>query len=154
MPVLPVGFNRPTTTGDCPDQLEVNGPTAICYVGFDQDYDGKTAGAVPKLPDIVRHGLIDTGASHSSIDAALAKDLNLPIVDKKPVGGVHGQIELEICSAQVYLPFYGYTTYGLFAVVKLKDGGFGMHDVLLGRTMLRSFTLYYDGTSGYTRLSR
>lgn len=154
MPVFPVGFNRAVTEGDCPDALELNGPTAMCQVGFDPNYDGKNPNIPPKIPQDLRHGLIDTGASHSSIDAKLVRDLNLPIVDKKPVGGVHGQIELEICSAQVHLPFYNYTTYGLFAVVKLRDGGFGMHDVLLGRTMLRSFTLYYDGTSGYTRLSR
>jgi hypothetical protein len=153
MSVLPVGFNRAVTQGDCPNLLEANGPTAACYVGFDPDYDAKLA-SPPNIPNTTRQGLIDTGASHSSIDADLAKELNLPIVDKKPVGGVHGQIELEICSAQVYLPLYQYTTYGLFALVRLKDGGFGMHDVLFGRTMLRSFTLYYDGASGYTRLSR
>jgi hypothetical protein len=130
-----------------------NGPTATCWVGFDPDYEGKS-GAVPKIPQTWRQGLIDTGASHSSINIDLAKELNLPIVDKKPVGGVHGQLELEICSAQVHLPLFQYTTFGLFALVKLKDGGFGIHDVLFGRTMLRSFTLYYDGASGYTRLSR
>ena len=45
--------------------------------------------------------------------------------------------------ADFRLPAYQYTTYGLFAVVRLKDGGFGTHDLLFGRTMLRSFTLYY-----------
>jgi hypothetical protein len=133
MPVLPVGFNRAVAQGDCPDLLEVNGPTTPCYVGFDPGYDGKST-IPPNIPQTPRHGLIDTGSSHSSIDANLARELNLPIVDKKPIGGVHGQIELEICSAQVYLPAYQFTTYGLFALVRLKDGGFGMHDVLAPRT--------------------
>jgi len=57
-----------------------------------------------------------------------------------------------VCSAQIFLPGFGFTIFGLFAVVKLRPTQ--RHDALLGRAMLRGFTLYYDGISGYTRLSR
>jgi hypothetical protein len=151
MPVFGVGFDRDAKKTDCPDQLELIGPTAGCLIGFDPDYDPKGT-TPPKLSPEPRMGLIDTGASHSSIDAELAQVLNLPIVDKKPVSGVHGEMMLDVCSAQIFLPLFGYTIYGLFAVVKLRP--VQQHDALLGRVMLRGFTLYYDGASGYTRLAR
>lgn len=153
MPVVPAGFNRAATSTNCPDQLAAIGPSLVIQIGFDPNYDGKNPGAVPVIPSDPRVALIDTGASHSSIDEKLAKQLALPIIDKKPVSGVHGSQEVEICSAQIYLPQFALTHYGLFTLVKLQEGG-QQHVALLGRTFLRGFVFVYDGIEGYVRLMR
>jgi predicted aspartyl protease len=153
MPSIKVGFDRPHTVADCPETLALNGPTMVVQVGFDPAFDAKIPGAQPKLPVDQYQALIDTGASHSSIDANLAKKLNLPVVDRKPVSGVHGSQMVDICAAQIWLPVVNFTIHGQFALVFLRDSG-QAHDVLLGRAMLRSFMFYFDGTTGYAKLSR
>ena len=105
------------------------------------------------MPQDSRSALIKPGASHNSIDYDLAKQLNLPIIDKKPVSGIHGSAEVEICAAQMFLPHFAFTVYGLFALVRLRAGGQN-HDALLGRNLLRHFSFYYDGIEGYVRLMR
>jgi len=153
MPVVAVGYNKAATLANCPDLLQDVGPTIGVYIGFDPNYDGKNPNVIPAIPTDNKEALIDTGASHNSIDWTLAKALNLPIIDKKPVSGIHGSAEVEICSAQIYLPHFNVTFYGPFALVKLQEGGQRQH-ALLGRNLLRHFTFYYDGIEGYARLSR
>jgi hypothetical protein len=153
MSIVPVGFNRKATMASCPVQLAAFGPTIGVQIGFDPNYDGKNPAAVPAIPSDMRNALIDTGASHSSIDEKLAKQLGLPVVDKKPISGVHGSQEVEICSGQIYLPYFAFTIYGLFALVKLQEGG-QQHHALLGRTLLQGFVFVYDGVEGYVRLMR
>ena len=78
----------PTT--DCglsgADSLEIYGPTPIVEVGFDADFE-----ADPSIRPALQSGpllaLVDTGASESCVDAALAEDLNLPIVDSQNLAG-------------------------------------------------------------------
>jgi len=77
MPIFPVGFNRSATLSDCPDQLAAFGPTAACLIGFDPGYDAKNPQIPPTLPQTQRQSLIDTGASHCSIDADLGALLQL-----------------------------------------------------------------------------
>lgn len=152
MPIVAVGFNRPATETNCPNQLELHGPTMAVWIGFDPNFNPAQY-QHPTLPQTHKDALIDSGASHNSIDYDLAKQLNLPIIDKKPVSGIHGSGEVEICSAQIFLPHFEFTVYGAFALVQLRAGGQN-HDALLGRNLLRHFTFYYDGIEGYARLSR
>lgn len=127
------------------------GPTLAVRIGFDPSYP--TNGAFePKLPEKTWLALVDTGAGESCIDSALAAELELPIVDRRSVSGVHGKGEVNIHLAQIYVPSLQFTTYGMFAGVHLTSGG-QIHSALIGRTFLQYFTMIYNGTTGAVTLS-
>ncbi len=83
--------------------------------------------------------------------SALADILNLPVVDRRNVSGVHGSAEVNIHLAQIYVPFLQFTTYGRFAGVHLTSGG-QVHRALIGRSFLRFFTMTYNGVAGSVEL--
>ena len=144
MPSVDCGFQNN------PDALVRFGPTLIVRIGFDQNY---APGQVPDLPQEEFHALIDTGAGESCIDSALAAALNLPVVDRRPVSGVHGQQEVNVHLGQIYVPALEWTTFGQFCGVHLHAGG-QPHSALVGRTFLRNFSMQYDGPTGFVVVSR
>jgi hypothetical protein len=77
----------------------------------------------------------------------LAAQLNLPVVDRRQIGGVGGAHTVNIHLAQVHVPLLGKTVYGAFAAVHLSAGG-QFHLALIGRTFLKNFTLIYEGRTG------
>jgi predicted aspartyl protease len=91
--------------------------------------------------------LVDTGATESCNDSRLAAQLNLPIVDRRQIGGVGGVHMVNIHLAQVHVAVLGKTAYGTFAAVHLADGG-QPHVALIGRTFLQHFTMVYEGRTG------
>src|SRR5688572_8020743 len=102
-----------------PRLLVYHGPTLSVNVGFD-----RTWRAVDHKPPNARgfqlEALVDTGAQDSCIDRLLAAQLNLPVVDREKVCGVHGEREVDVYLAQVYVPALDFTEYGKFAGVELK----------------------------------
>src|SRR5438552_4156222 len=80
--------------------LVAHGPTLFVDVGFDPTFHaginlatpGPIANPTPGITAI--RALVDTGASESCIDSLLASQLNLPIVDKRMISGVHGNQEV------------------------------------------------------------
>ena len=149
MPSVECGFvHLPEPHG--PDSLIQFGPTLAVRIGFDPDF---SSGTQPNLPTTEFHALVDTGASESCIDSAVAQSLGLPVVDRRKVAGVHGSDEVNVHLAQIYVPRLGFTSYGQFAGVHLHAGG-QPHSALIGRTFLRSFTMIYDGNVGSVVLSR
>jgi hypothetical protein len=97
--------------------------------------------------------LVDTGAGESCIDNLLAGQLNLPIVDRRPISGVHGAHIVNMYLAQIHVPSLAFTIYGAFAGVDLAAGG-QVHKALIGRTFLQNFTMVYEGLTGSVKLSR
>ena len=146
MPAVDCGFQNN------PDALARFGPTLIVRIGFDENFE-PGEGRTPDLPENEYHALVDTGAGESCIDSALAATLNLPVVDRRPVSGVHGQEEVNVHLAQIYFPNLDWTTYGQFCGVHLHAGG-QPHSSLIGRTFLRYFSMQYDGPSGSVIISR
>jgi hypothetical protein len=73
--------------------------------------------------------------------------LNLPIVDRRRVSGVHGAGDVNVHLAHVHIPNLGYTIYGPFCAVDLVAGG-QAHHALIGRTFLQAFTMIYEGRTG------
>jgi predicted aspartyl protease len=131
------------------DLLIFYGPTLVVNIGFDPAYK---AGGVP-VPGIIGiSALVDTGATESCIDSALASQLNLPIVDRRMISGVHGRQEVNIHLAQVHIPSLAHTIYGAFAGVHLVAGG-QPHKALIGRTFLQGYTMVYEGRTGTVTLS-
>ena len=132
-------------------RLIEHGPELHVQIGVDSKFQpAESAG--PNLPQTRLPALVDTGATESCIDSDLARVLELPIVDRHAIAGVHGASETNVCLAQIHVPDLGFTLYGRFAVVHLAAGGLP-HSALLGRNFLQHFTMTYEGQNGVVTLS-
>jgi predicted aspartyl protease len=151
MPEAKCGFDD-DHRGTGSELLVQLGPTLVVDIGFDPDFDPVIGGA-PSAQLKGSHALVDTGATESCIDAAVAAALNLPIVDRRNIAGVGGIHEVNLHLAQIYIPELDFTIYGRFAAVNLQAGG-QPHVVLIGRTFLRHVTLTYDGATGQVNIRR
>ncbi|MFZ4500519.1 MAG: retroviral-like aspartic protease family protein [Minisyncoccia bacterium] len=124
------------------------GPTLFVNIGFDETFKGDAIPATIPIAGIKDvQALVDTGASVSCIDALLATELGLPIVDRVPIGGVGGRHMVNMYLAQIHVPSLNFTIYGSFAGVNLVEGG-QVHKALIGRTFLENFTMTYEGKTG------
>ena len=148
MPQTKCGFNDSATISGR-DQLVIKGPTLFVDIGFDQAYQGP--GQVPVPAERGVHALVDTGATSSCIDSALAVRLNLPVIDKQMISGVGGRHVVNMHLAQIHVPTLNFTIYGSFAGVDLIAGG-QEHHALIGRTFLQHFTMIYEGLTGTVTL--
>ena len=89
-------------TVDCgypasPDLLAAIGPALEVNIGCDPDYvDGRRGVPRPQVTGVL--ALVDTGASECFIDASMAADLKLPIVDRQTVTVAHGLAEVNVYS--------------------------------------------------------
>jgi predicted aspartyl protease len=143
------GFNSaPGVPGS--ELLVAHGPTLLVDIGFDQNY---VSGTKPQLAATKLWALVDTGATECCIDSDLAQKLNLPIVDRRQIGGISGRKEVSVYLAHVHVETLNFTMYGQFAGVDLIAGG-QRHYALIGRTFLKHFKMVYDGTTGDVELSR
>ena len=96
--------------------------------------------------------LLDTGASNTCIDNELATKLGLPIVDTLKMTSASHQ-EVEQPAYPISIEFIG--TSIQFGVPKamgahLVAQGLGL---LIGRDVLSSFTMFYNGLNGQITLS-
>lgn len=96
--------------------------------------------------------LIDTGASVSCIDDTLAQNLQLPIIDRVPIGGVGGNHILNQYLCKVTIPQLNIARAGTFIGANLASGG-QMHRALVGRDFLASMLFVYNGVSGKATLA-
>jgi len=128
------------------------GPTIVVNIGFDPKWKPAlpVVMPIPGITDI--RALVDTGATECCIDNRLAIQLNLPIVDERPYGGIGGRHMAKMYLAQVHIPSLNYTMYGAFAGVKLAESG-AVHQALIGRTFLQAMKTTYDGATGKVVLS-
>jgi predicted aspartyl protease len=148
MPIADAGFEGDGTTSGS-NLLLVRGPTILVTVGLHPEHspDGTV------IPGKSVLALIDTGATLTCIDEALAQELKLPVIDKQTCSGIDGTCELDVYAAQVTAPSLGgISQYGRFGGVKLTQGG-QMHQILIGRTFLQHVIMIYDGRTGSVRLS-
>jgi len=129
------------------------GPTLMVDIGFDPAYvPSSTMHLAPVAGIKGVSALVDTGASESCIDSLLATQLNLPVVDRRPISGAHGSQEVNIYLAQIYVPSLSKIIYGAFAGVHLMAGG-QQHKALIGRTFLKAYTMVYEGRTGTVTIS-
>ena len=103
--------------------------------------------SLPKRPACRHLALVDTGASHTCVDADLAPALGLPVVQRSPVSGVHGKLVVNFYPAHLYITELRVVFDGIFAAVHLQSGG-QSHVVLLGRSFLQGFLMQYEGRTG------
>lgn len=143
MPEVDCGFGNQS-------DLQRFGPTLSVMVGFYPAVQGFRN--PPALNNMVP-ALVDTGASESCIDAEMATQLNLPVVDTRRIAGVAGAFATNVYMAQVYIPVLDSTIYGRFAGVHLKAGG-QPHRAIVGRLFLMHHTMIYDGVKGIVILRK
>ncbi len=82
-------------------KLQRIGPTLSVHIGFDASYKPDSGGR-PNVASELYRALVDTGATASCIDSSLARTLDLPVVDRQLVSGVHGAQEVNLHLAQIY----------------------------------------------------
>ena len=129
-----------------------SGPTLLVDIGFDTSWV-PTSGVTPTPGISGVKALVDTGASECCIDQILAANLNLPVVDQRPIGGISGQHMANMYMAQICIPALQVWHYGVFAGVDLKAGG-QIHEALIGRSLLQHFHMSYTGNSGAVTLTK
>jgi len=134
------------------DLLTAYGPTLLVDIGFGPDFSPSAAHIAPAPGITGIEALVDTGAGESCIDNSLAARLNLSIVDRRMVSGIHGSRLSNMYLAQVRVPALDFTIWGAFTGVDLLAGGC-KHSVLIGRTFLARFTMVYDGLTGAVTIS-
>jgi hypothetical protein len=155
MPQTHCGFvDDPGAGVSGPLLLVTYGPTIQVDIGFDPLFKANPNASVPTPKPAItgQHALVDSGASECCIDSLLAAQLNLPVVDRRPISGIHGKEEVNIHLAQIYVPSLGHIMYGRFAGVHLAAGG-QVHRAILGRTFLKYFRMSYNGATGEVILS-
>ena len=133
-----------------PDQLLKFGPRVDVQIGL--DVQALAAKLHSSLPSKLWPALVDTGATECCIDSSLASALQLPIVDRRTVSGALGGGEVNVHIGQLRVPSLDHTMYGLFAGVHLVSGG-QPYAALIGRTLLRQYTMTYRGDTGSVILS-
>jgi hypothetical protein len=89
------GFNDALGGQTGSELLVFFGPTLMVNVGFDPNFK-PADGGVPVASVTAMGALVDTGATESCIDSALAMQLNLPVVDRQTISGVHGPKEVNL----------------------------------------------------------
>jgi hypothetical protein len=143
------GF-RSGRAGEGPADLLVRlGPTIHVDIGL------RSRGAPGELPDLPEKrvkALIDTGAGGDCIDDELARRLKLPIHDEGEISGVGGRHRAFIYTARIYVPHLERLLFQPFTGVKLQEGE-QWHRVILGRSFLRNYRLYYNGVSGQVEIA-
>ncbi len=96
------------------------------------------------IPSSSVYVLIDTGASHTSIDRTVVKNLNLfahNLINVQTPGGETQQYTYDATFVlNEILPKQGFALRCLSADLNKQS-----HDALLGRDILKNFTLIYNG---------
>jgi hypothetical protein len=140
------GFNDAPGRAPGQQMLTFHGPTLGVTISFNPQFVASGHNP-PPANGIQVPALVDTGAAESCIDNLVAAQLNLPIIDRRPIAGVHGAQTVNIHMAQIFVPTLNFWIYGTFAGVDLAAGG-QFHRALMGRTFLRNFTMIYEGRTG------
>lgn len=153
MPLAEAGFAFPKIPEDQRRSLlTFHGPTLQVIVGH-LDSTGTSATIDKAKATESAHALVDTGAGMSCIDDQLAKKLGLPVIDKQQISGVGGPGLYDVYLAYIDMPTLSYGQYGRFTGVHLVAGG-QAHSVLLGRTLLDTMIMIYDGERGSVTIAR
>lgn len=125
-------------------QVQISVPTALA--------DQLRAEGKPVPPPQIATGMIDTGASISTVSEAVAAAAGLQTVGSVPISGVGGTAERPVMSCSFGLPQYGVTVDPVEIVaVSINAPGF---EILVGRDILQALELKYTGPNGVFNLTQ
>lgn len=135
------------------ESLRTRGPILPIQVGIPQSAEasirqnGDTPGTIEEV-----QALVDTGASITAINTATAARLGLIATGSVQVGGVTGVAQRPVYGARIVMPEPGFT----FDPVQIVGADLGAPDfeVLIGRNLLCSMMMTYDGPRGQFALTK
>lgn len=119
------------------DLLIQDGPQIEVMLGFDTKL--KDSRPMPAL--------LDTGATISCIDLALARQLRLKQTDARELVGAHEKRHTPFYMADIYIPQLHCAWRDEFGGLPLEENGFSCK-VLIGRNLLSNLHLNYVGYTG------
>lgn len=128
------GFAQPTMA----DQLSENG--AVVQVTLTKPAAG--GGGTP----VTLNAMIDTGASISTVQDAVAQRAGLPQTGQTQLSGVGGVQMSPIYAASIAIPQFGVTVDAI-EIASVQQPFPGV-DMLIGRDILRNLNLDYHGLQG------
>jgi len=133
--------------------LMQRGPIVQVTIGVEQNIAQQLVSQGTPLPQPVPGvALIDTGATSTCIDDAIAKQLNLPVVDVVSIASAsHVETKQSVYPALIEVVGIAIKFNALRAIgVPLANQGI---QVLIGRDLLQHCTLFYNGMIGSFTLS-
>ena len=123
--------------------LATHGPIlSVMAFAWTDDRKGRTVRSL--------NALIDTGATRSVIDDAIAKSMGLPIIGTHRFRGVSGIDTGTVYLTTVLVSQLNHVIHEPLGGVDLSDAEY---QLLLGRDFLQHFVLIYDGRIGITIVS-
>lgn len=129
------------------EELRKRGPLMPVQIGIPSSLAAQMTaqGQTPPPPEEIM-ALVDTGASITAINVPVAQRLGLPTTGSIQIGGATGVSDMPLYAALFRLPdpFVEWDPMTL-AGANLSGTPF---DILIGRNVLCSMTLSYDGKSG------
>lgn len=131
--------------------LQVRGPILQVSVTIEQNAGKGLVGQGKALP-IPKSGmaLIDTGASSTCIDEQAAKDLGLPVIDIANMQSAsHEKHQCNVYPVQIITPIVTLNAPRAMGAALASQGLL----VLIGRDVLQSCNLFYNGPMGQFTLS-
>ena len=136
------------------DALEFYGPTLQVDIRRHDFRSSAAVGSDTVASEMHYPALIDTGSRESGIDSSLAKELGLAAAEdtERQAVGILGRGVVNVYLAQFSIPELDLSLAGHFPGVHLAEGG-QPYRALIGRDILRNFTMVYDGRAGYVTLS-
>lgn len=104
----------------------------------------------PRPPLVEQQALIDTGAQDCYVDDHLARELQLDLRGRDPVGhihDVHGPQKVQIYSTLIVIDRFDITLHDPCPGYRIREMG-GNFGVILGRQFLWRMRMFYEGQSG------
>lgn len=128
--------------------LQRRGPILPIQIGLPSA--ASAAGVKGTMEEI--QALVDTGASITAINQSAAERLGLIATGSIQVGGVTGTATMPVYGAKIVMPEPGYT----FDPVQIAGANLNApdFDVLIGRNLLCSMLMSYDGMRGQFALTK
>ena len=137
------------------------GPLLACHIGVSKErFDALQAAKQPVLNTVTVQGLLDTGASCTCVDPIILRQLGMPPTGRAqvhtPSTNASTPHETNQYDVSVFIP--GSTTQARqFVIPALPVIEADLHhhgyDVLIGRDILNSCLLVYEGQDGFFSLA-
>lgn len=129
------------------EEMRKRGPILPVQIGIPSTLAAQMTaqGQIPPPPEEIQ-ALVDTGASITAINVATAQRLGLPVTGSIQIGGATGVAEQPMYAALFRIPD-PFVEWDPMTVAGANLSGTPF-EILVGRNVLCSMTLSYDGKSG------
>ncbi len=135
------------------ESMRTRGPILPVQIGLPEAAEAaiRAGGGVPGAMEEIQ-ALVDTGASITAIDQTVAARLGLIATGSVQIGGVTGVSTQPLYGARIVMPEPGFT----FDPIQIVGAPLNAPDfqLLIGRNLLCSMMMTYDGVRGQFALTK